>query len=103
MLAIIALAVLAIVALIVLSAAVHILFSPWVLLLGIAILAWIKFRPGRSHQYPQYPGWWPGKTQAVRPIEVLFYRTGRVLLVLPWPVPRPDMSPVRCAVRMGTV
>jgi hypothetical protein len=50
MLAIIALAVVAIVALIVLSAAVHILFSPWLLLVGIAILAWIKFRPGRSHR-----------------------------------------------------
>ncbi|HXJ27049.1 MAG TPA: hypothetical protein VNH17_15170 [Streptosporangiaceae bacterium] len=50
MLAIIALAVLAIVALIVLSAAVHILFSPWILLVGIGILAWIKFRPGRSHR-----------------------------------------------------
>jgi len=48
MLAIIALAAIAIVALIVLSVAVHILFSPWVLLVGIAILAWIKFRPGRS-------------------------------------------------------
>jgi hypothetical protein len=50
MLAIIALAVIAIVALIVLGIAVHILFSPWVLLVGIAILAWIKFRPGRSHR-----------------------------------------------------
>ena len=50
MLAIIALAVLAIVALIVLTAAAHILFSPWVLLVGIGILAWIKFRPRRSHR-----------------------------------------------------
>ena len=50
MLAIIALAVLAIVALIVLSAAVHILFSPLVLLVGIGVLAWIKFRPRRSHR-----------------------------------------------------
>jgi hypothetical protein len=50
MLAIIALVAIAIVALIVLSVAVHVLFSPWVLLLGIAILAWIKFRPGRSHR-----------------------------------------------------
>jgi len=50
MLAIIALAALAIVALIVLSAAVHILFSPLVLLVGIGVLAWIKFRPRRSHQ-----------------------------------------------------
>jgi len=50
MLAIIALAVLAIVALIVFRAAVHILFSPWILLVGIGILAWIKFRPRRSHR-----------------------------------------------------
>jgi hypothetical protein len=50
MLAIIALVAIAIVALIVLSVAVHVLFSPWLLLLGIAILAWIKFRPGRSNR-----------------------------------------------------
>jgi hypothetical protein len=47
--AIIALVLIAIVALIVLSFAVHILFSPW-LLLGIGILLLIKFRPRRSHQ-----------------------------------------------------
>jgi hypothetical protein len=46
--AIIALALIAIVALAVASAAVHVLFSPW-LLAAIAILAWIKFRPRRSH------------------------------------------------------
>jgi len=33
----------------VLTFAVHILFSPW-LLVAVAILAWIKFRPRRSHQ-----------------------------------------------------
>jgi hypothetical protein len=44
---IIALALIAIVALIVLSVTVHLLFSPW-LLVAIAILAWIKFRPRRS-------------------------------------------------------
>ena len=49
MLAIIALAVVAIVAVAVLSFALHILFSPW-LLVAIAVLAWIKFRPRRSHQ-----------------------------------------------------
>jgi hypothetical protein len=48
MLAIIALAVVAIVAFAVLTFAVHILFSPW-LLVAVAILAWIKFRPRRSH------------------------------------------------------
>ena len=46
---IIALALIAIVALAVLSFTVHFLFSPW-LLVAIAILAWIKFRPRRSHQ-----------------------------------------------------
>jgi hypothetical protein len=49
MLAIIALAVLAIVAFAVLGFALHVLFSPWLLLVAIAILAWIKFRP-RSHR-----------------------------------------------------
>ena len=46
---IIALALIAIVALIVLSFALHVLFSPW-LLVAVAVLAWIKFRPHRSHQ-----------------------------------------------------
>jgi hypothetical protein len=47
--AIIALVLIAIVALIVLSFAVHILFSPW-LLLAVAILIFIKFRPRRSRR-----------------------------------------------------
>ena len=47
--AIIALVLVAIVALTVLSFTVHFLFSPW-LLVAIAVLAWIKFRPRRSHQ-----------------------------------------------------
>ena len=50
MLAIIALVVIAIVALAVLGAVVHILFSPWLLLVAVAVLAWIKFRPSRSHR-----------------------------------------------------
>jgi hypothetical protein len=50
MLAIIALVLIAIVALTVLSFTVHILFSPWLLVAVIAILAWIKFRPRRSHR-----------------------------------------------------
>jgi hypothetical protein len=50
MLAIIALVLIAIVALTVLSFAVHVLFSPWLLLAVIAILAWVKFRPRRSRQ-----------------------------------------------------
>jgi hypothetical protein len=47
--AIAALVLVAIVALIVLSLAVHILFSPW-LLLAVAILIVVKFRPRRSHR-----------------------------------------------------
>ena len=46
---IIVLALAAVVALIVLGFAVHLLFSPWILV-AVAILAWIKFRPRRSQQ-----------------------------------------------------
>jgi hypothetical protein len=46
---IITLAFIVIVALTVLSFAVHILFSPR-LLVAIAILAWVKFRPRHSHR-----------------------------------------------------
>jgi hypothetical protein len=46
---IIALVLIAIVALAVLSFTVHVLFSPW-LLVAIAILALIKFRPRRSQR-----------------------------------------------------
>jgi hypothetical protein len=49
MAAIVALALIAIVALGVLSFTVHVLFSAW-LLVAIAIVAWIKFRPRRSRQ-----------------------------------------------------
>jgi hypothetical protein len=47
--AIIALVLVAIVALAVLSFAAHLLFTPW-LLVPIAILAWVKFRPGRTRR-----------------------------------------------------
>ncbi len=47
---IIALAVIAIVALTVLSFAVHVLFSPWLLLVAVGILVWVKFRPRHSRQ-----------------------------------------------------
>jgi hypothetical protein len=47
---IIALVLIALVALAVLSFAVHFLLSPWLLLLAVAVLAWIKFRPRRSHR-----------------------------------------------------
>jgi hypothetical protein len=46
---ILTLVLIAIVALTALSFTIHFLFSPW-LLVAIAILAWIKFRPRRSHQ-----------------------------------------------------
>ena len=46
---IITLALIVVVALIVLSFAIHVLFSPW-LLLAIVILALVKFRPRRSHR-----------------------------------------------------
>jgi predicted membrane metal-binding protein len=40
----------AIVVLAVLGFAVHLLFSPWLLLAAVAALVWIKFRPGRSRR-----------------------------------------------------
>ena len=49
MLGIIAFVLIAIVALAVLGFAVHLLFSPWLLVVAVAILAWIKFRPRRSN------------------------------------------------------
>ncbi|HTS97875.1 MAG TPA: hypothetical protein VMI33_14780 [Streptosporangiaceae bacterium] len=49
MFAIIALIIFAILALAVLSFAVHVLFSPLLLLVAVVgILAWVKFRPRRS-------------------------------------------------------
>jgi hypothetical protein len=50
MLGIIALALIVVVALIVLSFAVHVLFSPWLLVVALAVLAWVKFGPRRSRQ-----------------------------------------------------
>jgi hypothetical protein len=32
------------------AAAIHLLFSPVLLLAAVAIVAWIKFRPGRSRR-----------------------------------------------------
>ena len=60
--AIIALALIALVALTVLSFAVHVLLSPW-LLVAIAILAWVKFRPRPSTGSPSA---WP---PAARPAQ----------------------------------
>ncbi len=50
MLAIIALVLIAIVALTVLGFAVHLFFSPWILLAVIGIALWVKFRPRGPHQ-----------------------------------------------------
>jgi hypothetical protein len=50
MAAIIAFALVVILALIVVSFAVHLLFSPWLLVLAVAVLAWVKFRPRGSRQ-----------------------------------------------------
>ncbi|HTR96176.1 MAG TPA: hypothetical protein VMI73_30960 [Trebonia sp.] len=49
MLAFIALILAAILAVVVLGAALHFLFSPWILV-AIAVVAWIKFGPRRSHR-----------------------------------------------------
>ena len=46
---IIALVLLVIIALSILGFAVHLLFSPW-LLVAVAIVAWIKFRPRRTQR-----------------------------------------------------
>ena len=48
--AIIAFALIVILALIVVSFAVHLLFSPWLLVVAVAVLAWVKFRPRGSRQ-----------------------------------------------------
>ena len=47
---IIGLVLLALVALVVLSFVAHFLFSPWLLVAVIGVLAWIKFRPRHSRQ-----------------------------------------------------
>jgi hypothetical protein len=49
MLWIIAIVLFAIMALLVLSLAVHVLFSPWLLVLGAGVAAWLVLRPRRSH------------------------------------------------------
>jgi hypothetical protein len=50
MFGIIAVALLALVTLIVLGVVVHLLFSPWLLVVAVAIVAWIKFGPRRSRR-----------------------------------------------------
>jgi hypothetical protein len=46
----IALVLVAILAVVVLTIAVHLLFSPWLLVAAIAIVAWVKLRPRHSRQ-----------------------------------------------------
>jgi hypothetical protein len=50
MLWIIALALIAVLAVIIVGFAVHLLFSPWLLVVAVAIVAWIKFRPRGSRR-----------------------------------------------------
>jgi hypothetical protein len=50
MLWIIAIVLIAIMAVAVLGFALHLLFSPWLLVVAIAVLAWVKLRPRRSRQ-----------------------------------------------------
>jgi hypothetical protein len=50
MLWIIAAVLVAILALTVLTFTVHLFFSPWLLLMAIGVLVWLKFRPRRSHR-----------------------------------------------------
>ena len=48
--AIIAIAVAVIIGITVVSFALHLLFSPWLLLVAVAVFAWIKLRPRGSRQ-----------------------------------------------------
>jgi hypothetical protein len=50
MLRIIVIAIAAIVALAVLSFTLHLLFSPWLLVVAVGVLAWLKFRPRRANR-----------------------------------------------------
>jgi hypothetical protein len=46
--AILALVLIAFLAVAVLGFAIHLLFSPWLLVAAVAILVWMRFRPRRS-------------------------------------------------------
>ena len=50
MFGIIAFVLVALVALSIVGFALHLLFSPWLLVAAIAVLAWLRFRPSRSHR-----------------------------------------------------
>ena len=77
---IIALVLIALVALAVLSFAVHFLFSPWLLLLAVGVLAWIKFRPRRSRREPRCPAARPGGQSAAGPQSLAAKRAKRRLV-----------------------
>jgi hypothetical protein len=47
---ILALALVAVLAVIVVGFVVHLLFSPWLLVLAVAVVAWMKFRPRGSQR-----------------------------------------------------
>jgi hypothetical protein len=49
-LALILIAIVVIAALAVASFAVHLLFSPWLLVAAVVALVWFRFRPRRSHR-----------------------------------------------------
>ena len=49
-LAIVALALIVSVIFVVLGLAAHLLFSPWLLLVAVAVFVWFKFGPRRSRQ-----------------------------------------------------
>ncbi|HEX3752805.1 MAG TPA: hypothetical protein VHW06_19715 [Streptosporangiaceae bacterium] len=50
MFAIIAIVIAALVALAIVGTAAHLLFSPFVLLVAVGIVVWVKFRPGRTRR-----------------------------------------------------
>jgi hypothetical protein len=50
MLFFLALAVVALVAVAVVGFVLHLLFSPWLLLVAVGVLAWIKLRPRRRYR-----------------------------------------------------
>jgi hypothetical protein len=47
---IIGLALIVILAVVIFGAVLHLLFSPWILLAAVAVIAWVKFRPRGSRQ-----------------------------------------------------
>jgi hypothetical protein len=46
--ALIAIALVVILAVVLFGMVVHLLFSPWLLLVAVGVIAWIKFRPRRN-------------------------------------------------------